>query len=144
MHYDHELPPTPTSAQSADIALFIEWRKFLNDVLLDLVGWMTAFRDVAFQHAKVIEQLTVRQSCGDWASWLRERPARGLGRQHRMSRCAIGWISTQIETPADNVLTDLDGTNGRSPEELDLMTTAANACRPRLTPSSSRNSEANH
>ena len=31
-----------------------------------------------------------------WLNWMQEGPARGLGRQHRMSRCATGWIASKL------------------------------------------------
>lgn len=31
-----------------------------------------------------------------WSLWLNEGPASGLGRQHKMSRCATGWIPSKV------------------------------------------------
>ena len=30
-----------------------------------------------------------------WLVWIQEGPRQGLGRQHRMSRCATGWVAAK-------------------------------------------------
>jgi hypothetical protein len=51
-----------------------------------------------------------------WTSWLQEGPAKGLGRQHKMSRVAHGWIPSKVGDASqsdscddEDCIDDLDG-----------------------------------
>ena len=57
-----------------------------------VIAIMRAACDVA-RKAHMYDDSTARNS---WMSWLQEGPAGGLGRQHRMSRCATGWIPAKL------------------------------------------------
>ncbi len=43
-----------------------------------------------------------------WASWLTEGPAKGLRRQHRMSRTSMGWTPTRVAAPEELRLSEAD------------------------------------
>eukprot|EP00973_Karenia_brevis_P086513 11998076-Karenia_brevis.AAC.1 len=68
-----------------------------------------------------------------WMSWIREGPAQGLRRQHRMSRVAHGWIpsavgkvadvkpmDTEIVDPQDSIIEDEHGKIGNGILEAPL------------------------
>ena len=55
---------------------------------------------VAAGVAKRAASYDERRAAADWHSWLREGPGQGLGRQHRISRVATGWVPTPVEMVA--------------------------------------------
>jgi hypothetical protein len=44
----------------------------------------------------------LKRSSNSWRTWLKEGPASGLGRQHRMSRVATGWIAAATAQPCQD------------------------------------------
>ena len=59
-----------------------------------------------------------------------------------MSRCAIGWAPTKQAGGVDKVLSDLDSTDGLSPEQLDYVTGNRSKCVAPLSAQQLANSEA--
>ena len=74
-----------------DLWCFDAWQ-----AALPVVACTAALADALVEVADHMrDKLAVRavERCkADWVSWLQEGPARGLGRQHKMSRTAQGWI----------------------------------------------------
>ena len=54
----------------------------------------------------------------NYQDYLNGGPALGLGRQHRMSRTAVGWISTKVGASKPLVIDDLDDVDGLSAEDM--------------------------
>ena len=96
--------------------------------MLELI-WTRRFRtmcerlyEAAVGHAKRLAEQASARSAGQLAAWLQDVPARGLRRQHQLSRTAAGWIPTKRERIADyddgEETVDVDGFDGLSAEEL--------------------------
>ena len=65
-----------------------------------------------------------RRAQAAWHTWIRDGPARGLGRQHRLSRITCGWIPSAamlVGEPTDQARSNLlDGDEGdQIQEDLD-------------------------
>ena len=57
-----------------------------------------------------------------WLQWINEGPGQGLGRQHRMSRCASGFVIAKVTKVADSSEPgDTDDVEGVTDECLDLV-----------------------
>ena len=54
----------------------------------------------------------------NYQDYLNGGPALGLGRQHRMSRTAVGWIPTKVGSSKLLMVDDLDDTDGLSAEDM--------------------------
>ena len=67
--------------------------------------------DTAAQRANA----TIRSNYQDY---LNVAPALGLGRQHRMSRTAVGWTSTKVGTSKLLIIDDLDDVDGLSADDM--------------------------
>ena len=63
------------------------------------------------------------QSRASWLSWLENGPSRGLGKQHRMSRTALGWLPSKLGPVAidfgDDAATPIDDVDGLDDRFLD-------------------------
>ena len=120
MFFKHDFPRTPDTQQFDDFQLFTAWRDMLTWDMLGHDAWAKTLFKVAGAQAAVLEDNAYKRSFADWLSWLQEGPANGLGRKHRMSKCALGWTPTKQAVSVDNILSDLDSTEGLSPEQLDI------------------------
>ena len=80
------------SGNSAEADEFRRWQRRITPAMLCHQHWIRALSEVAGHKAKALAQRARNSSRNAWISWLQEGPAAGLGRQHRMSRTAIGWI----------------------------------------------------
>eukprot|EP00973_Karenia_brevis_P071886 9989004-Karenia_brevis.AAC.1 len=80
--------------------------------------WIEALHSCAQQHALRVEEAAYRSRAAGWCSWLHEGPARGLGRQHRFSRNALGWQPVAEAVEDQNMLGSDDGLDGLSDEQL--------------------------
>ena len=54
--------------------------------------WTHMIRKTADEMVRTLESEINARSRAEWESWLGEGPAKGLSRQHKMSRTATGWI----------------------------------------------------
>ena len=79
----------------------------------------------------------------NWQNWLQEGPARGLGRQHRMSRSAIAWTHSKIAKPPDLILSDMDVVDGLTTLEMEEVTHACEQLATPLNAQQPTDSEAN-
>ena len=54
-----------------------------------------------------------------WLVWIQEGPGQGLGRQHKMSRCATGWIAAKTAAVVleESELDDVEGIGEHDVEE---------------------------
>ena len=57
-----------------------------------------------------------RRAIASWKSWLCEGPSDGLGRQHRMSRTAAGWVPSIVSCPAGD-----GGSEHSGPEPIGIL-----------------------
>ena len=59
-----------------------------------------------------------------WTAWLHDGPCKGLGRQHRLSRCATGWIPAKLAPAAsvdDDTLGLVDDVEGVVDGDVDAL-----------------------
>ena len=54
-----------------------------------------------------------------WLVWIQEGPGQGLGRQHKMSRCATGWVAAKTAAVVldDGEVDDIEGIGDQDVEE---------------------------
>ena len=111
---------------SISVRYFIKWcSRFTSSSLHDKVWVLLMYRSTkaiaAAAHSH--DQNSSRQA---WVSWLHEGPAKGLGRQHRMSRIATGWIPARKarvelvdgEQDVDDDVQIVDDTEGVREDDL--------------------------
>ena len=67
------------------------------------VNWLRATADLISQRATAHDN---RLSDAAWASWLHDGPCKSLGRHHRLSRVASGWVPSPA--PQSDPLDDAD------------------------------------
>ena len=95
--------------------------------------WVECFAAHALKFAEAAEAEADRASTARFLSWLHEAPAAGLGRQHKLSRVATGWIPSRTGEEPDNRNEDHDQNdddevaNGLSPQQLAEAITTQNA-----------------
>jgi hypothetical protein len=100
---------------------FQKWRVQVTRQMLDIPQWVQMLEDVARRQAESEEEAARKMQNAKWLSWLHDGPAAGLGRQHLISRSAIGWNPTADSVGDDSTLpplADPDGIDGLSSEEL--------------------------
>ena len=102
LRYNHELPA------DADAAQFEAWLGLLTAQMLKSKIWVESLSQVASSAAERAETAAARAARLTWTSWLVDGPARGLRRQHRMSRTAIGWIADRVSAPEEVRLSEAD------------------------------------
>ena len=78
--------------QCADLWCLEQWQAALPERACVSGVLAKALIGVADHMRDKLAACAVERSRADWTSWLHEGPARGLGRQHKMSRTAQGWI----------------------------------------------------
>ncbi len=79
------------------------------------------FQVAASNNANAMEVRPRAAVATRWQSWLEEGPARGLKRQHRLSRCAVGWfpdVSGESESIHIDDRDELSATQARSLRHL--------------------------
>ena len=75
---------------------FLQWVASITIERLSSREGAAALHATADGVAKRAVLYDERRAEADWHSWLREGPGQGLGRQHRISRVASGWIPTPV------------------------------------------------
>jgi len=80
--------------------------------------WFKALGMVALQESDIAAQRMNATMRANYQDYLNGGPALGLGRQHRMSRTAVGWIPTKVGSSKLLVIDDLDDTDGLSAEDM--------------------------
>ena len=58
--------------------------------------YVVILRLEAHQRAKAAGKYDLEARRRSWQTWLQEGPAKGLGRQHRMSRVVGGWVPSPV------------------------------------------------
>ena len=89
LHHAHFLPA------GREERMFVAWQQHLTQDMLQTAEVVSALSRVADNMAQTqvhSEQLTSR---ANWISWVNDGPSAGIGRQHRMSRVAIGWVRSK-------------------------------------------------
>ena len=95
--------------------------------------WVECFTEHALKIAANAEAQADHASTSTFLNWLHEGPAAGLGRQHKLSRVATGWIPSRVgDIPEDrDELGDPENedeiANGLSAEQLAEAITTQNA-----------------
>ena len=91
------------------------WTSSLSPSLLLDKTWVIAVMRAVSQVAEQAHAHDSHLSQSRWTLWLNEGPASGLGRQHKMSRTATGWIpckvgqTSQVEDDEGGLVDDVDG-----------------------------------
>jgi len=62
--------------------------------------WVSCFAEHATKIAEQAEEQANRAATNNFMAWLSDGPAAGLGRHHKLSRAATGWITSR--TGADD------------------------------------------
>ena len=102
LHYDHGLP------QSSEAASFETWLSLLHHDMLLCQSWVDSLHETAKVAAAQAEAESVKVARMAWRSWLTEGPAKGLRRQHRMSRTSVGWMPAPVAVPDEVSLSEAD------------------------------------
>ena len=98
--------------------LAAEFRCWLNGIdrrLLSDISYVVSIRCSTVKRARASAGLDVAERREAWISWLHDRPAAGLGRQHRMSRVAHGWIPAPVAAVLDPLGAEFDEDDGTAP-----------------------------
>ena len=75
-----------------DLLMFRQWQSQLSPPMLAIPGVAAGLLNVAVVMRDMLNLESLHKSRAAWLSWLKEGPARGLSRQHKMSRMALGWV----------------------------------------------------
>ena len=75
---------------------FMGWLRLARATDLTVRTRVARLRATALAVAKRAADHDQKVSQRNWQSWLREGPAKGLGRQHKVSRVAGGWVPSAI------------------------------------------------
>ena len=78
-----------------DFLLFRQWQSQLSPAMLAVSGVPDSLVAVATTMYDRLNGLAIHKKHAAWLSWLTEGPGRGLSRQHKMSRTALGWIPSE-------------------------------------------------
>ena len=70
--------------------------------MLHVHAWLRALWAVADTQDTLAEEAAAERSRVKWTEWLHDGPGKGLGRQHRMSRTATGWIPSPTAAVDDD------------------------------------------
>ena len=114
-HYNHKLP------SSLDACAFSEWVKAICTQMLLNRSWAECLAQVATKAAEQAERQAYQAASRTWASWLIDGPCKGLGRQHRLSRTALGWTPTVVGTMGETRLSEADVLNGLDERHLQAI-----------------------
>ena len=90
------------------------WRATITIQSLRSEFWVLALATVAEHESTTAARRAEAASRERYKTWLKSGPAMGLGRQHRMSRTAVGWVPTKVDSSKLLVVDDLDDTDGLS------------------------------
>ncbi len=91
--YAHDFPPYPSMEVDREMVAFNVWRRWLAPAVLKDRVWTECFAEHATKFAENAEAQAERAATFRFHNWLHEGPAAGLGRQHKLSRVATGWIT---------------------------------------------------
>ena len=81
------------AVQETEILTF---RSGLTEGMLGCPAALQRLFEIASERAHTLERKAVADAARELSKWLREGPADGLGRQHRLSKTAQGWIPTPV------------------------------------------------
>ena len=76
---------------------------------LDNRAQVTRLRTEAVEAANRVAGQDDRAAQASWRSWLHEGPGCGIGRQHRMSRTATGWVPSAVGDAGFHLVYDDNG-----------------------------------
>ena len=79
-------------ASELQFSLFRQWQCGLSPSVLAIPSIVSSLLSTAVVMVDRLSSASLHSSRADWLSWLNEGPGRGLSRQHRMSRVALGWV----------------------------------------------------
>ncbi len=110
-HYRHDWHKCQTPSEVHDIVTFEAWRLAASRCDLTrgpvIQSLVTAATDIADSFRAHVQWVKFKS----WSAWLHEGPAGGLGRQHRLSRVATGWIPVPIgvaPAPSLSIVDDVE------------------------------------
>ena len=99
--------PCPKLQES--VLVFKAWRARLHLVPLEGTGFLKVLYVQALQLGRAVADLADRWASNRFAKFLQEGPGKGIKHQHRLCRCAVGWIPAAVaELEPDEHLHDLD------------------------------------
>ena len=84
--------------------LAAEFRSWLTSIDLQLlydIPYVVSIRCATVKRATALAAHDLTERRKSWVSWLHNGPAAGLGRQHRMTRVAHGWIPAPVAAVHD-------------------------------------------
>ena len=131
--YAHDFPPYPTPEVYKEMVAFKVWRDFLTPAIIGNKIWVNCFAASALKIAEAAEAQADHASTARFLNWLHEGPAAGLGRQHKLSRVATGWIAARTGNDHDeqdgdeDQSDDVEVANGVSSQQLAEAITVQNA-----------------
>lgn len=72
---------------------------------------LVALQGNAEKEAEKLETEAATRAQANYTNWLKEGPGQGIGRQHKMSRVAGGWIPNRTSNEEEEHTTAEDGTD---------------------------------
>ena len=79
---------------------------------------MKFFLSGAKKASKAADSLAAKQTVNRWMKWINEGPAKGLGKQHRMTRTAAGWVTSDWGPSLQNIADKYDAVEGLAAQDL--------------------------
>ena len=89
---------------------FLSWNGAITIHSLRSDFWVTALGAVAEQESDIASRRAEAAMRANYQDYLNGGPALGLGRQHRMSRTAVGWVPTKVDSSKLLAVDDFDDT----------------------------------
>ena len=92
--YDYEFAPPDWSVADAEETrewyAFVPWMSLARKTGFEHRAWNTALAEVVATATAAADRQAEKRAAEQWTSWFNEGPAKGLRRQHRLSRAATG------------------------------------------------------
>ena len=118
-NYTHDLH-TDDPALAGEAEAFLSWRGLVTTGALSSKVAMESLHAMAERKADAMEAAASKRAFKRHAAWLQEGPAKGLGRQHKLSRTATGWIPNKSVTELPNG--EEDDVDGLTAEDQAVIT----------------------
>ena len=87
---------------SLEASEFNQWLTGIVDHLLCNLPYVVSTRLATAKRARSLATHDLAERRKSWISWLHGGPSAGLGRQHRMTRIALGWIPSPVAAVVDD------------------------------------------
>ena len=118
LHYEHELDVKDPNLFQEKVS-FIAWNSLITREMLcnkEIVGMLL---EVAIKMADASDTDAAKRSFKKFQAWLHEGAGSGMRNQHRLTRCATGWIPTKVAEETQTNFSEMDDVEGLTQEQTD-------------------------